>query len=175
MSFCELCAGLGGCVHGGFHSLAAAAVNPLVGLRFGPPVGVFVQRPVLNHPLLLALLRNGFHPSSACAGANGLANPRDFQAPTAWFEDRSCAYTVVHKLEGQLFSGRAGRTVGWGWKRLLTACLRHCCAVCAAPSQRARAPHLCPRSRPVLLALQRGGLARQLHALQVRPLQVLPR
>jgi homogentisate 1,2-dioxygenase len=37
-------------------------------------------------------------------GANGLANPRDFQSPTAWFEDRSCAYTVVHKLEGQLFS-----------------------------------------------------------------------
>lgn len=38
-------------------------------------------------------------------GANGLANPRDFQSPTAWFEDRTCAYTVVHKLEGQLFSG----------------------------------------------------------------------
>lgn len=38
-------------------------------------------------------------------GANGLANPRDFQSPTAWFEDRCCAYTVVHKLEGQLFSG----------------------------------------------------------------------
>lgn len=38
-------------------------------------------------------------------GANGLANPRDFLAPTAWFEDRSCDFTVVHKLEGELFSG----------------------------------------------------------------------
>ncbi|KAL4422217.1 hypothetical protein ABPG77_009692 [Micractinium sp. CCAP 211/92] len=37
-------------------------------------------------------------------GANGLANPRDFLTPTAWFEDRACSYTVVHKLEGQLFS-----------------------------------------------------------------------
>ncbi len=33
----------------------------------------------------------------------------------------------------------------------------------------------CSCSRPVLLPLQRGGLARQLHALQVRPVQVLPR
>jgi homogentisate 1,2-dioxygenase len=36
-------------------------------------------------------------------GANGLANSRDFLAPVAWYEDRSCAYTVIHKLEGQLF------------------------------------------------------------------------
>lgn len=43
-----------------------------------------------------------------CAGANGLANPRDFLTPTAWFEDRVCAYTVIHKLEGQLFSGGSG-------------------------------------------------------------------
>lgn len=38
-------------------------------------------------------------------GANGLANPRDFLTPTAWFEDRVCNFTVVHKLEGELFSG----------------------------------------------------------------------
>lgn len=37
-------------------------------------------------------------------GANGLANPRDFQTPVAWFEERSCRYTVMHKFEGQLFS-----------------------------------------------------------------------
>lgn len=37
-------------------------------------------------------------------GANGLASPRDFLTPTAWFEDRECSYTVIHKLEGQLFS-----------------------------------------------------------------------
>ncbi|KAL6770098.1 hypothetical protein ACKKBG_A33590 [Auxenochlorella protothecoides x Auxenochlorella symbiontica] len=37
-------------------------------------------------------------------GANGLANPRDFQTPVAWFEDRQCHYTVITKFEGQLFS-----------------------------------------------------------------------
>jgi len=36
-------------------------------------------------------------------GSNGLANPRDFLTPVAWYEDRQCPYTVVHKLEGQLF------------------------------------------------------------------------
>jgi homogentisate 1,2-dioxygenase len=39
-------------------------------------------------------------------GGNGLANPRDFLAPTAWYEDRECDFTVVHKFEGELFSGK---------------------------------------------------------------------
>lgn len=39
-------------------------------------------------------------------GSNGLANPRDFQTPVAWYEDRPCPndFTVIHKLEGQLFA-----------------------------------------------------------------------
>lgn len=38
-------------------------------------------------------------------GANGLANPRDFQTPTAWFEDRDVsAFTIVAKYQGVLFS-----------------------------------------------------------------------
>lgn len=37
-------------------------------------------------------------------GANGLAHPRDFLTPVAWYEDRECDYTVIHKLEGQLFA-----------------------------------------------------------------------
>ncbi|KAI8467072.1 MAG: homogentisate 1,2-dioxygenase-domain-containing protein [Monoraphidium minutum] len=37
-------------------------------------------------------------------GANGLASPRDFLTPVAWFEERECAFTVMHKFEGQLFS-----------------------------------------------------------------------
>ena len=30
-------------------------------------------------------------------GANGLANPRDFEAPVAWFEDREEDFEVVQK------------------------------------------------------------------------------
>ena len=39
-------------------------------------------------------------------GANGLANPRDFLTPTAWFEDRDCNYTVISKYQGHLFSAK---------------------------------------------------------------------
>eukprot|EP00877_Chromochloris_zofingiensis_P002326 jgi/Chrzof1/12094/Cz06g21050.t1 len=37
-------------------------------------------------------------------GGNGLANPRDFKYPVAWFEDREASYTVMHKFEGELFA-----------------------------------------------------------------------
>jgi homogentisate 1,2-dioxygenase len=36
-------------------------------------------------------------------GANGLANPRDFCAPTAWFEDYEGSFEVVAKFGGKLF------------------------------------------------------------------------
>lgn len=32
------------------------------------------------------------------AGSNGLANPRDFLTPEAWYEDRLCSFTVVNKV-----------------------------------------------------------------------------
>lgn len=37
-------------------------------------------------------------------GANGLANPRDFKTPTAWYEDVEEAFTVVNKYGGKLFT-----------------------------------------------------------------------
>lgn len=38
-------------------------------------------------------------------GANGLANPRDFLAPVAWYEDKEVKdYVVVGKFQGKLFS-----------------------------------------------------------------------
>lgn len=38
-------------------------------------------------------------------GANGLANPRDFLTPVAWFEDREVKqFTVISKYQGHLFS-----------------------------------------------------------------------
>lgn len=40
------------------------------------------------------------------AGANGLANPRDFLCPVAWYEDRKVptGYTVINKYQGKLFA-----------------------------------------------------------------------
>lgn len=39
-------------------------------------------------------------------GANGLANPRDFLTPVAWYEDREvpAGFTVMHKFQGEMFS-----------------------------------------------------------------------
>ena len=37
-------------------------------------------------------------------GANGLANPRDFETPHAWFEDRDGAVEVVQKFQGRLWT-----------------------------------------------------------------------
>ncbi|RVQ69292.1 homogentisate 1,2-dioxygenase [Croceicoccus ponticola] len=37
-------------------------------------------------------------------GANGLANPRDFEAPVAWFEDVDEPYEWVQKFQGRLWS-----------------------------------------------------------------------
>lgn len=44
-------------------------------------------------------------------GANGLANPRDFLAPVAAFDADERDFTVLHKLEGELFESRQVRTV----------------------------------------------------------------
>ncbi len=37
-------------------------------------------------------------------GSNGLANPRDFEVPVAWFEDRDTACEVVQKFQGGLWT-----------------------------------------------------------------------
>ncbi len=37
-------------------------------------------------------------------GSNGLANPRDFEAPAAWYEDRDAAYEVIQKFQGKLWT-----------------------------------------------------------------------
>ena len=40
-------------------------------------------------------------------GANGLAAPRDFLVPTAWFEESSYpGFTIVQKFGGELFTAR---------------------------------------------------------------------
>lgn len=40
------------------------------------------------------------------SGANGLANPRDFLHPTAYFEDTSGDYTIIAKFQGKLFESK---------------------------------------------------------------------
>jgi homogentisate 1,2-dioxygenase len=50
-------------------------------------------------------------------GSNGLANPRDFQVPTARFEDKRGSFELICKLNHQLFSAEITHSplnvVGW--------------------------------------------------------------
>ena len=43
-------------------------------------------------------------------GSNGLANPRDFETPVAWFEDVEGDYELVQKFLGSLWSTQLGRS-----------------------------------------------------------------
>ena len=43
-------------------------------------------------------------------GANGLANPRDFQTPVAWYEDREGDFELVAKFAGALWTARIGHS-----------------------------------------------------------------
>lgn len=43
-------------------------------------------------------------------GSNGLANPRDFETPVAWFEDVEGEYELVQKFLGSLWTTELGRS-----------------------------------------------------------------
>jgi homogentisate 1,2-dioxygenase len=69
------------------------------GVRFqieleGPSRGYICEN--YAHPFRL--------PDLGPIGANGLANPRDFETPRAWYEDRDEPYEVVQKFQGRLWT-----------------------------------------------------------------------
>ncbi|KAJ7394371.1 hypothetical protein OS493_000178 [Desmophyllum pertusum] len=51
-------------------------------------------------------------PNLGPIGANGLANPRDFLTPVAWYEDKdvSSGFTVISKYQGKLFKAVQGHS-----------------------------------------------------------------
>eukprot|EP00759_Apiculatamorpha_spiralis_P033688 PhF_6_TR34971/c0_g1_i1/m.50787/K00451/HGD, hmgA; homogentisate 1,2-dioxygenase len=42
-------------------------------------------------------------PPLGVIGTNGLANPQDFESPTAWYEDRTATFKIFQKFNGELF------------------------------------------------------------------------
>lgn len=54
---------------------------------------------------ILEVYDNHFRlPDLGPIGANGLANPRDFETPTAWFEDIESSFKIISKFQGELFA-----------------------------------------------------------------------
>jgi homogentisate 1,2-dioxygenase len=69
-----------------------------VRFRVSLPDGAARGYVVENHGSLFRL------PDLGPIGANGLANPRDFETPVAWFEDRDEPTQVVQKFMGSLWT-----------------------------------------------------------------------
>jgi len=49
-------------------------------------------------------------PDLGTIGANGLANPRDFETPVAWFEDKDTTCEIVAKFGGNLWTCETGHS-----------------------------------------------------------------
>ena len=49
-------------------------------------------------------------PDLGVIGSNGLANPRDFRTPVAWYEDREGRFELVNKFMGNLWSAELGHS-----------------------------------------------------------------
>lgn len=71
------------------------------------PRGIKFKIELPNGPVRGYICENyggDFHlPERGPVGANGYANDRDFQFPTAWFEDKDGDYTLITKFGGELF------------------------------------------------------------------------
>ncbi len=78
----------------GFLALIPAGLRFRVELREGPARGYICE----NMGAAFRL------PDLGPIGANGLANPRDFETPVAWFEDRDESFEIVQKFNGKLWT-----------------------------------------------------------------------
>ncbi|XP_049802217.1 homogentisate 1,2-dioxygenase [Schistocerca nitens] len=86
--------------------------NEICVIQQGMRFNVHVTKPSRGY--ILEVFDNHFQlPYLGPIGANGLANPRDFLTPVAWFEDRSVEenqYRVISKFQGHLFVAQQGHS-----------------------------------------------------------------
>ncbi|XP_055706109.1 homogentisate 1,2-dioxygenase isoform X2 [Phlebotomus papatasi] len=77
--------------------------NEIVVIQQGMRFSVSVTGPTRGY--ILEVYDNHFRlPDLGPIGANGLANPRDFKTPVAWFEDREVdSFKIISKFQGALF------------------------------------------------------------------------
>lgn len=93
--------------------------NEIVVIQQGMRFSVEVEGPTRGY--ILEVFNGHFQlPNLGPIGANGLANPRDFLSPVAWYEDRYVSdngYTIVGKFQGALFTAQQDHSpydvVGW--------------------------------------------------------------
>ncbi|XP_031623029.1 homogentisate 1,2-dioxygenase [Contarinia nasturtii] len=86
------------------------APNEICVIQQGIKFSVAVSE--LSRGYILEVYDNHFTlPDLGPIGANGLANPRDFQTPTAWFEDiDGINYKIIAKYQGALFQAKTNHS-----------------------------------------------------------------
>lgn len=84
--------------------------NEICVVQSGMRFNVAVQGPTRGY--ILEVYDGHFIlPNLGPIGANGLANPRDFLTPVAWYEDREVAdYRIITKYQGHLFEALQGHS-----------------------------------------------------------------
>lgn len=78
------------------------APNEIVVIQQGMRFSVQVDEPSRGY-VLEVFGQHFVLPDLGPIGANGLANPRDFLTPVAWYEKREIRYEIVAKYQGKLF------------------------------------------------------------------------
>lgn len=76
--------------------------NEIVIIQQGMRFRIDVNEPSRGY-ILEVYGRHFTLPDLGPIGANGLANPRDFLTPVAWYEDKDQNYEVVVKYQGKMF------------------------------------------------------------------------
>ncbi|XP_030384097.1 homogentisate 1,2-dioxygenase [Scaptodrosophila lebanonensis] len=81
----------------------SVAPNEICVIPLGIRFAVDVEGPTRGY--ILEVYDNHFRiPDLGPIGANGLANPRDFKTPVAWFDDRQIVdFQIISKFQGSLF------------------------------------------------------------------------
>merc|ERR1711962_369744 len=85
------------------------APNEIAVIQQGIRFSVDVSGPTRGY--ILEVYNNHFVlPDLGPIGANGLANPRDFLTPVAWFEEREADFKIIGKYQGRLFQAQQGHS-----------------------------------------------------------------
>jgi hypothetical protein len=108
------------------------------------------------------------------SGANGLAGASDFKVPVAAFEDREGTFEMVYKFAGKLFSALKVHLIVvfclflfYLRDRVKKCTLNPLCTFFMRRAEKRKKQ--CKSYFLAALALQHGGVARQLLSLQVQP------
>lgn len=76
--------------------------NEIVVIQQGMRFSVEINEPSRGY-ILEVFGQHFVLPDLGPIGANGLANPRDFLTPVAWYEKQEVRYEIIVKYQGKLF------------------------------------------------------------------------